>query len=50
MDSEQIKALETKSLAKRLALHALSLEFDHPVTGERTAIESAKQLPAILLS
>jgi tRNA pseudouridine32 synthase/23S rRNA pseudouridine746 synthase len=50
MDSEQIKALETKSLAKRLALHALSLEFDHPVTGERMAIESAKQLPAILLS
>lgn len=27
---------ETESMAPRLLLHALTLEFDHPVTGEKT--------------
>lgn len=52
-DSEQINTiskvgdvLETKSLAKRLALHASSLEFDHPVTREKMHIKSASQLTA----
>lgn len=39
----------TKSLAKRLALHATSLAFDHPISGERVKIESAKQLSNSLL-
>lgn len=30
---------ETESMAPRLLLHALTLEFDHPVTGERTRRE-----------
>ncbi|MFT5573670.1 MAG: tRNA pseudouridine32 synthase/23S rRNA pseudouridine746 synthase [Cryomorphaceae bacterium] len=49
-DSKQINVLETKPLAKRLALHAVSLEFDHPMTEERMIIESAKQLSALLIA
>jgi tRNA pseudouridine32 synthase/23S rRNA pseudouridine746 synthase len=44
----KVIALETKSLTKRLALHALSIEFDHPLTEERMTITSAKQLPHYL--
>lgn len=35
--------IETMSLATRLALHASSLEFEHPDTGDRLYIESPEQ-------
>lgn len=40
---DEIGEMDTKSLAARLALHATSLEFDHPVTGERLTIEAPEQ-------
>lgn len=51
-DSDQINVIskETKSLANRLALHASSLAFDNPVTGEKMAIESTKRLTVSSIS
>ena len=45
-----IKGLgNTQSLANRLALHANSLEFNHPVTKQRMFIESPKLLTKSIL-
>lgn len=41
--NDDIGEIQTKSLAARLALHASSLEFEHPGTGERLCIESPEQ-------
>ncbi len=39
----RIGDVETNTLADRLALHASSLKFDHPVTGQRMFVESPEQ-------